>query len=60
MQQLIVDNDGDWFLNKGQYPFIDPTTGVRFEPNVKVQVKETAWIKSQPVLEKQPKEKAGK
>jgi hypothetical protein len=59
MQVLIVDTDGESFVNKGQFPFVDPTTGVRFEPGVAVQVKSNAWIASQPVLEKQTKAKKG-
>lgn len=59
MQVLIVDAEGDTFVNKGQFPFVDPSTGVRFEPGTAVQVKSTAWIASQPVLEKQAKPKKG-
>jgi len=56
MQQLIVDADGIWFVNKGSFPFIDPTTGTRFEPAVQVKIKENDWIKNQPVIEKVPQE----
>lgn len=57
MQQLIVDSDGEWFLNKGIFPFVDPISKHRFEPNVHTQIKPNAWILSQPVLEKQTKVK---
>lgn len=53
MQQFIVDADGDWYINKGAFPFVDPTTGTRFEPNIRVQIKTNPWIAGQPVLEKQ-------
>ena len=59
MQVLIVDADGDTFLNKGLFPSVDPTTKVRFEPGTAVQVKSNPWIEGQPVLEKQPKPKKG-
>ena len=60
MQQLIVDKDGDWFTNKGVFPFQDPISGTRFEPGVAVQVKSNDWIVSQPVLEKQVSDKPAK
>ena len=52
MQQLVVDKDGSWFLNKGSFPFTDPTTGVQYAPRLAVKAKETDWLKSQPVIEK--------
>lgn len=57
MQQLIVDSDGEWFVNKGLFPFVDPISGHRFEPNVQTQIKSNKWIEGQPVLEKQVKAK---
>ena len=53
MNQLIVDKDGEWFKNVGSFPFIDHSTGTRFEPGVSVKIKSNDWIKGQPVLVKQ-------
>lgn len=50
-QQLVVDKDGDWFVNIGQYPFIDPTNLVRFEPGIAVKIKQSVWMKGQPVIQ---------
>ena len=59
-QQLILDEDGEFFTNAGSFPFIDPSSGVRFEPGVSVKTKETEWLKGQPVLVKQVVEKPAK
>ena len=46
----VVDDNGIVYVNKGVFPFVDPTTGVRFEPGEEVKVLPTSWIKSQSVL----------
>lgn len=57
-QQLIVDAKADFYVNVGQYPFVDHSTGVRFEPGVQVQVKQSEWMKGQPVIQKVVADKA--
>lgn len=57
MLQVIIDADGDFYVNKGAFPFLDPTNGVRFEPGQPVKVKPTTWLANQPVIEKQVTEK---
>ena len=47
---VVVDDSGIVYVNKGVFPFVDPTTGVRFEPGEEVKVLPTPWIKSQSVL----------
>lgn len=56
-QQIVVDQDGEWFVNQGAFPFTDPTSGVRFEPSVQVKVKRSDWMKGQPVIAAVPQEK---
>lgn len=51
-QQLIVDPDGEFFVNTSEFPFVDYSTGVRFEPSVHVKVKQSDWMKGQPVIVK--------
>ena len=48
--QNILDKDGSWFVNKGSFPFIDPTNGNRFEPETPTKAAVTIWVKSQPAL----------
>ena len=48
--QNILDKDGSWFVNKGSFPFIDPTNGNRFEPETPTKAAATIWVKSQPAL----------
>ena len=50
-QRNIVDREGQWYVNTGEFSFTDPTTGVTFAPRVPTQVKQTAWMKSQPVIQ---------
>jgi hypothetical protein len=59
-QQVIVDDKGEFFVNKGVFPFVDPTNGVRFEPDTPVKVVQTAWMKGQPVIQKVVPEKPSK
>lgn len=40
-----------WFVNMGQFPFVDPETNVTFVPNTPTLVNESAWMKSQPVIQ---------
>ncbi len=46
----IFDSKGVWLINKGAYPFVDPTTNCRFDPRVPTQAPRTEWVKSQPTL----------
>lgn len=50
MQQLILDPEGVFYYNSGRFNFVDPTTGVVFEPSVRVKTKPTEWMLGQPVL----------
>lgn len=50
MANQIIDKDGLYFKNTGSFPFQDPTTGARFEPSAVVKVKQSEWMKGQPVL----------
>lgn len=50
----IVDESGEWFVNNGQFPFVDPMTGNRFEPNTMMKVLPTEWLAGQPVIGKVP------
>lgn len=59
-QQLIVDDKGEFFVNKSEFPFIDYSTGVRFEPGVHVKVVQSAWMKGQPVIQKVVADKPAK
>lgn len=58
--QKIYDSNGKWYVNKGSFDFVDPTTGNRFSPGIPTQAVETEWIKGQPVLEPQQAEKPAK
>lgn len=44
---LIADKNGVWRVNKGNFAFVDPETGVRFEPGDEVKTTNTAWVKMQ-------------
>lgn len=48
--QNIIDEDGEWVVNTGVFPFVDPTTGVRYEPNQRTKVKVNDWLEGQPVF----------
>ena len=45
--RIIHDNKGQWLVNLAKFPFVDPDSGCRFDPNVPTQAKVTAWVKSQ-------------
>ena len=49
---IIVDKDGEWFASRALYPLVDTSGGrqVRFEPQVPTKVKQTAWMKGQPLI----------
>ena len=51
-KQLIVDQKADFYVNISEFPFVDYSTGVRFEPGILVQVKLSEWMKGQPVIKK--------
>lgn len=51
-QQVVVDEKADFWVNTAVFPFIDPETGVRFEPGVQVKVKQSDWMKGQPTIQK--------
>lgn len=48
MQTRIVhDSKGEWLVNLAKFPFVDPDSGCRFDPNVPTQARVTDWVKSQ-------------
>lgn len=47
----IYDADGTWWINTSAFPFVDPTSGCRFEPQVPTRAKVTDWMKTQPVIQ---------
>ena len=54
MEQPVIQDDSvdaKWFVNTGNYPFMDYETGVRFEPRTPVRTKLTSWMESQPTIE---------
>lgn len=51
-QQLIVDDKGEFFVNTSQFPFVDHSTGTRFEPGIHVKVLRSNWMAGQPVIQK--------
>ena len=60
-QMLIVDEKApDFYVNNGSFPFVDPSTGVRFEPEVQVKVLRSSWMAGQPVIKKVEPEKPSK
>ena len=50
MDLKIFDINGKWLINSGAFPFVDPTNGCRFEPNVPTQAPVTDWTKAQPSI----------
>ena len=53
MESPIIRDDSPeatWFVNTGNYPFMDHATGVRFEPRTPVRTKLTPWMESQPTI----------
>lgn len=55
-RQAVINEDGTWVTNTAQFPFIDPQSGVRFEPGVRTKVKITEWVTRQTVMEYEGKE----
>ena len=55
---VIVDVKGEWFVNVGAFPFTDPTTKVKFEPQTPTKVVQSDWMKGQPVIQKTEVEEA--
>jgi len=53
-QQIIVDEDGAWFTNTAQFAFTDPTSKVRYAPGVRVKVKPSPWLQTQPAIVAEP------
>ena len=51
-RQLIVDDKGEFFVNTSEFPFVDYSTGVRFEPGVHTKVLQSEWMRNQPVIQK--------
>lgn len=45
--QNVFDDKGVWFTNTGEYPFVDPTNGCRFEPKVRTKTVKTPWLAQQ-------------
>jgi len=50
--QKVFDKSGVWLMNKGNYAFVDPTTGCRFDPRTPTQAIENAWVKNQDMIER--------
>jgi hypothetical protein len=53
METPIIQDDGPeatWFVNTGNYTFMDYTTNVRFEPRTPVRTKLTDWMAGQPTI----------
>jgi hypothetical protein len=48
----IVDKDGEWYVNRSQYPMYNPERNLRFDPQVAVQIRQDKWMKTQPVIVK--------
>lgn len=46
----IHDATGTWWINSAAFPFVDPTSGCRFDSQVPTQTKVTDWMKTQPVI----------
>lgn len=42
----VIDKDGDWFVNRGLFRFVDGDSGAIYEPGVPTKVKDTAWRKA--------------
>lgn len=49
-QQIVIDRNGQWFLNTGAYVIVDTETGNRFESGKLTKVEPNEWVKSQPTL----------
>ena len=49
---IVQDNstEASWFVNTGNFPFMDHETGVRFEPRTPVRTKLTPWMEGQPTI----------
>jgi len=43
----IIDNGGEWLVNKGVFAFEDPETKQRFEPGFQYKVKVSDWLQGQ-------------
>lgn len=50
----IIDPQGKWYRNLGQFVFVDPENSTRFEPDELTKATETRWVKSQEVLVEVP------
>lgn len=53
METPVIQDDSveaTWFVNTGNYPFMDHESGVRFEPRTPVRTKLTEWMKHQPTI----------
>lgn len=48
--QKIFDASGVWITNTGNFAFVDPISGCRFESGLRTQAPHTEWIKSQGTL----------
>ena len=66
MQMVVIDADGEWWINTAAYPMVDSFrlvnpngedvpenhTNFRFESGVKYRIRPTAWMATQPTLVK--------
>jgi hypothetical protein len=46
----IIDRDGEWFVHRGLFRFVDPTNGNFFEPGLPTKVIKTDWMASQELI----------
>lgn len=48
----IIHPDGIWVIHTGLYRFVDPMSGVIFEPGETVRVQATTWLDGQPTIKR--------
>ena len=57
-RQTVIDEDGVWVSNTGNFTFTDPTTMIRHEPGTRTKCRITDWLLTQPVMAFDGKEEA--
>ncbi len=48
----IIDSDGVWLVNRGQFRMPDPEAKHNFEPGEQVKIKYSSWAQLQPMIER--------
>lgn len=48
----IVDKNGVWLQNEGQFALVDPISNARFEPGEPIKATHTKWVKDQPTIKR--------